>query len=141
MKDATARRWSRFHTALFRWSRGRVGKRLVRNDMLLLTTRGRRTKRRHTVPLLYLRAEGSFVIVASWGGRDYHPDWYANLLHEPDSRVQIRDVTLEVRARMLQGSERDHWWTQAVEAYSGYAEYQQRTSRSIPIVVLDPATR
>ena len=138
MKDSSARRLSRLHSWVFRATRGRIGTRLVGNDMLLLTTRGRASGRRHTTPLLYLRSGDSFVVIASWGGRDYHPDWYTNLLNQPEAQVQVGRTTVAVRARVAEGSERDRWWDQAVQAYDGYARYQRRTARSVPIVVLEP---
>ena len=138
MKDATARRLSRAHAWAYRLSRGHLGRRLVNNDMLLLTTRGRRTGRGHTVPLLYLQDGGVVVVIASWGGRDYHPEWFHNLAADPEVTVNIGGVTRRVRARVAHGPERTTWWERALFAYSGYADYQGRTDREIPIVILDP---
>jgi deazaflavin-dependent oxidoreductase (nitroreductase family) len=139
MKDITARRLSRFHAGLFRMSGGRIGKRLVANDMLLLTTRGRTSGRAHTVPLLYLPDGEAVVVIASWGGRDYHPDWYLNLVADPAATVNIGGVSRPVTARTAAGKERATWWQRALRAYHGYRDYQSRTSREIPIVVLEPA--
>jgi deazaflavin-dependent oxidoreductase (nitroreductase family) len=139
MKDATARRLSRLHMLAYRATGGRVGKRLVNNDMLLLTTHGRKTARSHTVPLLYLRSGSTYVVIASWGGRDYHPDWYLNLLDHPASKVNIRGERRNTIARVAEGSERADWWKRAVNAHDGYAGYQNRTQREIPIVILEPA--
>ena len=138
MKNATARRLSRAHKALYLLSRGRIGGRLVNNDMLLLTTRGRRTGRSHTVPLLYLEEGDALVVIASWGGRDHHPHWYLNLLVKPKAEVRVRGGVWRVEARTAQGTERAAWWQRAVVAYHGYAEYQGRTGREIPIVILEP---
>jgi F420H(2)-dependent quinone reductase len=99
MRDVTARRLSRLHRGIYRLTRGRVGKRLVRNDMLLLTTTGARSGKPHTVPLLYLRDGDTLVVIASWGGRPYHPDWYHNLLAHPVATVRVRSRTWDVRAR------------------------------------------
>ena len=137
MRAETVRRLSRLHTWLLRASRGRLGNRLVKNDMLLLTTRGRRTGRTHTVPLLYLRDGDALVIIASWGGRDHHPHWYLNLAADPTAEVSVRGRTWRVKARSAAGTERATWWHRAVDAYPGYAEYQARTHREIPIVVLE----
>jgi deazaflavin-dependent oxidoreductase (nitroreductase family) len=136
-----ARRLSRLHTALYRISRGRIGKRLVDNDMLLLTTHGRRTARSHTVPLLFLAGDESFVVIASWGGRDRHPDWYHNLLDEPMAMATIRAEKKRVLARIAGGPERDVWWGRAVAAHSGYSTYQELTDREIPVVILEPLER
>ena len=138
MRDGTARRLSRLHTTVFRLSGGRVGKRAVNNDMLLLTTRGRKTGRPHTVPLLYLSEGDHLVIIASWGGRDYHPQWYTNLLAHPEADVNVGGVRRRVVARTADTAERAVWWQRAVDAYPRYADYQRRTRREIPIVFLEP---
>ncbi|MBA2726204.1 MAG: nitroreductase family deazaflavin-dependent oxidoreductase, partial [Actinobacteria bacterium] len=80
MRDPTVRRLSSVHRVLYRATGGRVGRRLVSNDMLLLTTRGRRTGKRHEVPLLYLRVGGRLVIIASFGWRPLNPVWFDKLL-------------------------------------------------------------
>lgn len=138
MRDETARRLSRLHTWIFRMTGGRVGKRLVANDMLLLTTTGRVTGDPHTVPLLYLTDGDRLIVFASWGGRDVHPEWYANLQADPVARVELPRRSWDVAASTLEGADRDAWWARAEAAYVGYAEYQQRTDRRIPVVALDP---
>ena len=140
VRDATARRLSRLHAALYRTTRGRVGKRLVANDMLLLTTRGRRSDKTHTVPLLYLSDGEAVVVIASWGGRDYDPDWYLNLLARPAATVDLGGTSRPVMARIADGEERVIWWRRAQQAYRGYQAYQRRTRREIPIVILEPIT-
>jgi deazaflavin-dependent oxidoreductase (nitroreductase family) len=139
MKDVTIRRLSRFHTALYRLTGGRVGNRLVDNDMLLLTTSGRTSGRPHVVPLLYLRDGESLVLVASYGGRPRNPDWYLNLSADPLVATQVLDEHRRWLARTASSAERQSWWPRIVEAYPGYAEYQARTDREIPVVILDPA--
>ncbi len=126
------------HTILYRTTRGRLGGRLVGNDMLLLTTRGRKTGRSHTVPLLYLQDGEVFVVIASWGGRDRHPEWYLNLVDHPDAEVDVGGEKRRVRARTAGPTERADWWRRAVDAYDGYTAYQGRTDREIPIVFLKP---
>jgi deazaflavin-dependent oxidoreductase (nitroreductase family) len=140
MRDVTARRLSRLHRGIYRLTRGRVGKRLVRNDMLLLTTTGARSGKPHTVPLLYLRDGDTLVVIASWGGRPYHPDWYHNLLAHPVATVRVRSRTWDVRARTAGAEERDVWWPRVLAAYHGYREYQSHTDRVIPVVFLEPTT-
>jgi deazaflavin-dependent oxidoreductase (nitroreductase family) len=106
--------------------------------MLLLTTKGRTSGREHTVPLLFLQADDAVVVMASWGGRDYHPDWYLNLVAEPRAVVTIRGTSRRVVARTAEGEEREGWWQRAQSAYRGYQAYQSRTHREIPIVILEP---
>jgi F420H(2)-dependent quinone reductase len=140
MRATTARRLSRLHVLVYRLTGGVVGRRLVRNDMLLLTTRGAVTGRPHTVPLLYLRDGDLLVVIASWGGRLEHPDWYRNLLREPRVCVQIGSRKSAVRARTANSAERTVWWPRVVEAYPGYRAYQARTERVIPVVFLEPVS-
>ncbi|MFN2486719.1 MAG: nitroreductase family deazaflavin-dependent oxidoreductase [Acidimicrobiia bacterium] len=139
MRDTAVRRLSGFHRALYRGTGGRIGRRLVSNDMLLLTTRGRRTGKRHEVPLLYLRDGHRLVVIASYGGRPRNPDWYDNLLADPSVNVQIDDRRFDARAVVATGPERDTWWGRFVEAYPGYADYQEKTDRTIPVAFLIPA--
>lgn len=139
MRDSTAQRLSALHTRIFRITKGRIGRRLVNNDMLLLTTTGRRTGAPRTVPLLYLTAGKSLVVVASWGGRTNHPLWYENLREEAEVVVQVLGETSSRVARTATEDERAEWWPRVLSAHSGYAEYQSRTDRQIPIVFLDPS--
>ena len=129
---------SRIHAAAYRATRGRVGARLVDNDMLLLTTSGRRSGRRRTVPLLYLRDGRRYVVIASYGGRDHHPDWYLNLGSDPDAEVRVGARRIPVRAVTASREERERLWPRVVAAYDGYRAYQGRTDREIPVVLLDP---
>jgi deazaflavin-dependent oxidoreductase (nitroreductase family) len=124
---------------VYRLTRGLVGRRLVHNDMLLLTTRGRRTGAAHTVPLLYLRDDDRLVVIASWGGRPHHPEWYLNLVAEPRAVVQIRTDSWVVLSRTADPAERREWWTRVVTAYAGYRDYQSHTERVIPVVFLEPS--
>ena len=139
MKDVSVKRWSRFHKSLFRITRGRIGKRLVANDMLLLTTIGRKTAVAHTVPLLYLTEADRLVVIASYGGRNQHPEWYLNLVANPLVTVEIPGQKMSMAARTAGPEERNVWWPKILDAYDGYAIYQSRTDRKIPVVFLEPA--
>lgn len=138
MRDATARRLSRLHVAVYRLTGGRIGRRLVRNDMLVLTTTGSKTGREHTVPLLYLRDGDTLVVIASWGGRPQHPQWYTNLLANPRATVQVDSRRWTVRARTATPDERAVWWPRVLATYKGYRLYESNTDRVIPVVFLDP---
>lgn len=137
MRNSAVKTWSTVHRVLYRFSRGMVGSRLVGNDMLLLTTVGRKTGQKHTVPLLYLESGQDLLVIASYGGRERHPEWYLNLLAHPETSVQIRGARLGLRARTAGAEERRRWWPRIVEAYDQYATYQTRTDREIPIVFLE----
>lgn len=141
MRDATVRRLSRLHAVLYRRSRGVVGRRLVHNDMVLLTTTGARTGRSHTVPLLCLREGDTLVVIASWGGRPHHPHWYTNLVAQPQVRVQVGRRRWAAVARTATPVEREVWWPRVLAAYQGYRVYESNTDRVIPVVFLTPAER
>lgn len=132
---------SRIHTAVYRASGGRVGTRLPRIDgpMLLLTTTGRKTGRSHTVPLLYLESDGAWIVIASYGGRPEHPEWYRNLVETPAATIETDGAMVSVEARTATAAEKERLWPLAVQAYPGYAGYQAKTERDIPMVWLREA--
>ena len=132
------KRWSAFHRVLYQTTNGVLGRRLVGNDMLLLTTRGRLSGEPHTVPLLYLRDGERLVVIASYGGRDHHPGWYLNLVANPAVTAKMGRTTKAFTARTASGAERETWWPRVVAAYEEYAVYQTRTEREIPLIFLEP---
>lgn len=105
---------------------------------LMLTTRGRRSGERFVLPLFYGRAGESYFVVASKGGAPQHPAWYSNILAEPEVEIQVGTARMRARARTAAGEERTRLWQQALEFWPPYADYQQKTEREIPVVVLDP---
>jgi deazaflavin-dependent oxidoreductase (nitroreductase family) len=137
MKDGTVKRMSSLHALVYRTTNGRIGRRLVDNDMLLLTTTGRNSGAKHTVPLLCLRDGQRLVVIASYGGRPEHPEWYRNLEAHPRASVQILGEHTEVEATTMTDDEHSEWWPQIVDAYGDYAVYQSKTDRQIPVVWLD----
>jgi deazaflavin-dependent oxidoreductase (nitroreductase family) len=136
LRDTNVRLFSALHTRIYRMTSGRIGRRLVENDMLLLTTTGRTTGNEHTVPLLFLRDGDRLVVIASYGGRPQHPAWYLNLLKHPKASVQILGRHREMVATTMSADERSTWWPKIVAAYGDYAIYQTRTNREIPVVHL-----
>lgn len=136
LRPRTIKALSSFHTLVYRATRGRLGRRLARHDILLLTTTGRASGRQHTVPLLYLQEESALVLIASFAGHDHHPAWYRNLQANPHAEVQIEQERFAVSAREATPEERPRLWARAVAEYPGYAGYQGRTARLIPVVVL-----
>ena len=105
--------------------------------VLLLTTTGRRSGEPRTTPLIYGTDERDFVIVASNGGSDEPPGWYANLEAEPEVEVQVLDDTFTAQARTATADERPRLWEEMLGQWPHYAEYQERTDREIPVVVLE----
>jgi deazaflavin-dependent oxidoreductase (nitroreductase family) len=135
-RPGTIKAASRLHAFVYRATRGRLGRRLAGHPVLLLTTKGRRTGRPHTTPLLYVRDGGRLVLIASFAGLPRHPDWYLNLAVDPRAEVRLDDERFPATARDADPSERNRLWGLAVAEYPGYAGYQERTERLIPVVVL-----
>lgn len=106
--------------------------------MLLLTTTGRRSGRRRTVPLAAIRDTGRWVLVGSFAGRDRSPGWVHNLRADPRATVEYRRDRDEVVAREVGGEERARLWDVVTAAYGGFAVYQSKTRRLIPLFVLEP---
>jgi deazaflavin-dependent oxidoreductase (nitroreductase family) len=125
------------HRWLYRASGGKLGKTFFGSPILLLTTTGRKTGRSRTWPLTYLQDEGgSFIVAASNGGQPKHPGWYLNLRANPHVVVQHGEQTYAMIAEVAKGDERLRLWSRLIEAYPAYADYQRKTERQIPIVVL-----
>ncbi|MFI6659609.1 nitroreductase/quinone reductase family protein [Streptomyces sp. NPDC050523] len=121
----------------FRANKGRLTGHFENARLLLLTTAGARTGTRHTTPVGYLPDGGDRVlIIASAGGSPRHPDWYRNLLADPQVTVESGSFTYEARAVVLAGEERERAWARAVETDPGWAAYQEKTTRLIPVVAL-----
>jgi deazaflavin-dependent oxidoreductase (nitroreductase family) len=133
------RRLAGGHVAVYRASGGRIGHRVLGGaPMLLLDHVGARSATPRTTPLIYVEDGENLAIVASKGGHTQHPAWYHNLLAHPDTTVQVGSQRLRVRARVASPQERARLWPKAEAVYGPYREYQARTSREIPIVVLEP---
>ena len=106
---------------------------------LLLVTKGRKSGEKYLFPLFYGDTDnGAYYIVASKGGAPDHPGWYKNILANPEVEVQVGTKTVKARARTVTGAERQKLWDQAVTWWPSYADYQKKTEREIPVVVLDP---
>ena len=105
---------------------------------LLLTTVGRKSGDKYMFPLFYGKTGDSYIVVASKGGAPEHPGWYRNLLANPDVEVQVGPAKMKARARTATGEERTRLWEKSLEFWPPYADYQLKTEREIPVVVLDP---
>ena len=130
------KRMGRVHAWLYRGTRGAIGARADGLDMLLLTTRGRRTGLLRTTPLPFFRDAGDLLLIASFGGNPRNPDWLGNLIAEPKVRVQVRGRMDEALARVAEGAERQRLWDAITAEQPRYVDYQARTQRAIPLVVL-----
>jgi deazaflavin-dependent oxidoreductase (nitroreductase family) len=130
------------HTAVYRLTNGLVGHRIPgAAPMLLLDHVGAKSGTKRTSPLVYFEDGRDVVIVASKGGYPKHPAWYHNLRANPDTTIQVGSKRRAVKARVATATEHKRLWPKAVETYSGYAGYQKRTDRQIPLVILEPRTR
>src|SRR6201993_4246812 len=105
---------------------------------LLLTTTGRKSGEKYIFPLFYGDTGNSYFVIASKGGAPEHPGWYRNVLANPDVEVQVGTKKMKARARTTAGEERLRLWKKALEFWPPYADYQLKTDREIPVVVLDP---
>ena len=119
-------------------SGGTTGVTIQGAPTVLMTMRGRRTGKVRKAPVMRVEHDGTYAAVASKGGSPEHPGWYLNLLAEPDITVRDGTEVHEMRAREAHGDEKAAWWARAVEAWPDYDEYQARTDREIPLVLLEP---
>lgn len=130
---------SALHRGIYSATGGRMGNRIAGMPVLLLTTVGRRTGERRTSPLTYFEDDGGIVLVASYGGRPYNPAWFENLMAAGEGEVTIGRERRRMRARKATAEERARLWPWIVETYDGYAKYQAKTDREIPLARLSDA--
>jgi len=127
------------HRVLLTLTGGRFPNRMGGMETLELHTTGRTSgKRRSTLLTTPIADEHRVIVVASKGGHDQHPDWYKNLVANPDVEVTIDDRTIPMRARTATPDEKAELWPKIVAAYKGYDGYQRNTSRDIPVVICEP---
>ncbi|GGI97243.1 nitroreductase family deazaflavin-dependent oxidoreductase [Streptomyces brasiliensis] len=132
--------WVRNQVELYESSGGTEGTTLLDTGLpvILLTTRGAKSGKIRKTPLMRVEHGGTYAVVASQGGAPKHPVWYFNITSEPNVELQDGPVKQDMRAREVTGDEKAQWWERAVAAFPPYAEYQQKTSREIPVFVLEP---
>jgi|HubBroStandDraft_3_1064219.scaffolds.fasta_scaffold1013943_1 deazaflavin-dependent oxidoreductase (nitroreductase family) len=125
------------HVHLYRWTGGRIGSSVQGGKVLLLTTTGRKTGKTRTVPVMYIEdAAGNPVVAASFAGKPVHPAWFHNIQKNADVRYQIRDREVAAHAEVLPDAQRDALWKELTTRFPGFAEYEKRTTRVIPMVAL-----
>jgi F420H(2)-dependent quinone reductase len=127
------------HRRVYRLTGGKIGGQIGKLPVLLLTTIGRKSGQARTQPLAYTQVGDGYAVIASKGGAAQHPLWYLNLRANPLAEVTVGRETRRVRARDAQGEERERLWRAFADLYPGYDRYAQKTSRRIPVVVLEPA--
>ena len=128
------------HVKRYRETDGREGHEWQGTTTLILTTTGRRSGEPRSTPLIYGRHGDDLVVVASKGGAEEHPAWYVNLLAQPEVEVQVQADRFRARARTATPEEKPELWEMMVGRWPAYADYQRKTDREIPVVVLERLT-
>jgi deazaflavin-dependent oxidoreductase (nitroreductase family) len=124
----------------FRASGGKLGGNFEGAPVLLLHTIGRKTGRERVNPMMYRKVDGGYAVFASKAGAPTNPDWYHNLVANPHVQAEIGSTTVALAARVAGDSERELIWAAQKAQYPGFADYELRTTRQIPVVILEPAS-
>lgn len=130
------RLFTQLHVVLYRLTNGKA--QIAKYPTLLLTVRGRKTGKLRTIPLIYIPDGKRFIIAAAYAGSDQNPTWWLNLQQSGEALVQIMSRKVRVRAVLATPSERHAFWPRLVAMYPYFTEYQERTERQIPVVILEP---
>jgi len=128
--------WNRSIIEEFRANGGKVGGGFEGAPLLILKTRGAKTGLTRENPMMYLADGDRFLVFASKGGAPTNPDWYHNLVANPRARIEVGGETFDVNAEVLTGEERDRFYSIQAERYPGFADYQEKTDRKIPVIAL-----
>jgi deazaflavin-dependent oxidoreductase (nitroreductase family) len=123
---------------LYNVSGGRIGGKMGKLPVLLLTTTGRKSGKQRTLPLVYIMDDSAYVITASAGGADKHPGWFFNIRSNPQATIQVKDKHIKVKAEVAGQEKKSELWARLVEVAPNFAGYEKRTSREIPMVILHP---
>jgi deazaflavin-dependent oxidoreductase (nitroreductase family) len=136
----TIRAFNKTVTDEFRANDGKVGGQFAGAELLLLTTTGAKSGQPRLSPLAYFRVDGKLLIIGSFAGADVNPGWVHNLRAHPSAHVEIGTESSEVVARELPAAERDDLFSKITAAAPGFAEYQAKTTRVIPVFELQPVS-
>lgn len=129
--------WNDKVIAEFRANQGRVGGQFEGAPLLLLHSTGAKSGQERVHPMMYQAVGNGFAVFASKAGADTNPDWYHNLRAHPEARIEVGTETLDVTARVLDADEREPIWEEQKARYPGFADYETKTDRVIPVVMLD----
>lgn len=130
--------WVAKHIAQYVATNGRAGSTLRGAPLLLLTTQGRKSGKWRRTALIFGEQDGNYIIVASKGGAPAHPAWYLNLVANPEVRVQVYDRVFAAKARTAAAQEKPQLWSLMASIWPDYNEYTKKTTRDIPVVILEP---
>ncbi len=136
--EPSALKFAADQVALYESTGGVEGGTLQDKPVVILTTLGRHSGKLRKSPLMRVEDNGTYAVIGSLGGAPKHPVWYPNLLASPEVTLQDGANVYEMTAHEASGDERTRWWALAVEAWPAYAEYQTKTDRQIPVIVLEP---
>ena len=139
MSEADDQLFGDEHVRVYRETNGERGYHWRGTTILLLTTRGRRSGEPRTTPLIHRTDEGRWIVIASKGGAPEHPAWFENLRAEHRATIEVLDETVPVVASTAVGEERARLWSLMTEVWPAYDDYQARTEREIPVVILTRA--
>lgn len=128
----------KLNVPVYRLSRGRIGGRVGKGPVLLLTTTGRKSGEPRTAPVLYLADGERYVVINTNAGNTKVPAWSLNLRADPEAEVEVRGKRAKVRARLAEGEERDELWRRHMQQYSGWDYYESKLDREIGVFVLEP---
>ncbi len=129
----------KLNVPVYRLTRGRVGGRVGKGPVLLLTTTGRKSGQPRTAPVLYLADGDSYVVINTNAGNDKTPAWSLNLRAEPEAEVEVKGKRVKVRSRLAEGEERAGLWRRHMEQYSGWDFYESQLDREVGVFVLEPS--
>jgi F420H(2)-dependent quinone reductase len=130
--------WVRDQVALYESSGGTEGTTIRGLPVVVITNRGARSGKLRKIAVMRVEHDGCYAAVASRGGAPTHPLWYHNMIANPHVELQDGTTKQDMVARELHGEEKAPWWKRAVEAYPDYADYQKKTDREIPVLLLEP---
>ncbi len=128
----------KLNVPLYRLSGGRIGGKVGKGPVLLLTTTGRKSGQQRTAPVLYLADGERFVVINTNAGNQKTPAWSLNLRANPEATVDVKGRRTEVRARIAEGEERAELWRRSMEQYSGWDFYESKLDREVGVFVLEP---
>jgi len=136
--EPSTAKWVRDQVERYESSGGTQGTTILGKPVVVMTSRGNQSGKLRKTPVMRVEHDGRYAAVASLGGAPKHPVWYYNLVADPHVELQDGATRRDMTARELTGEERALWWERAVAAFPPYADYQKKTSREIPVFVLEP---
>ena len=136
--EPSTQKWVRDQVELYESSGGTAGTTLRGMPVVVVTSRGAKSGKLRKNPVMRVESGARYAAVASQGGSPAHPVWYYNFVADPHVELQDGPVRMDMTARLVTGEEKATWWKRAVAAYPDYSDYQKKTTREIPVFVLEP---